>query len=177
LSMSRSFRTLLYEIDGLRYGRGIEQALALNLRDEVRGDGLALSRALSRLEIEWYARDIHPWDRERGLSPEEKAYLFVQQCLRDTEAAISRLFERLPQVDIIEARVLEPKSKMPIIAGTVSRSGLEKNDQLSAGMRLMLSGVTFRLSGWSFDALDVGSDHDQGHEVNHMWDVQAAGRL
>jgi hypothetical protein len=169
--MRKSLQTLLCEIDGIRYRRGIEHALALNLRGEVREDGLSLSRVLNRLEIEWYARDIHPWDRDRDLPPEDRAYLVVQQCLSDTEAAISRLFENLPQVDVIEARVLEPKSKIPIIAGTVCRSGFERNDGLSVGMRLMLSGVTFRLSGWYFDALNLADDQED--IPGHICDVHA----
>jgi hypothetical protein len=150
--MTKAIRRLICEADGFRFQRGIEHALALNLRGEVREDGLTLSRVLSRLEIEWYARDIHPWDRD--LPAEDRPYMFVQQCLSDTEAAISRLFERLPQVDTIDVRVLERRLNMPIIAGTVSRSGLERNSTLSVGMRLMLSGLTFRLSGCYFDALN-----------------------
>lgn len=181
--MSRSFKALLSAIDGFRYRRQIEGALALNLRGEVREDGLALHKVLSRLEVEWYARDIHPWDRDRGLSSEEKDYIFVQQCLSDTEAVISRLFERLPQMDIVEVRVLEPRSKMPIVGGTVSRSDFERDESLSVGMRLVLSGVTFRLSGWCFDALGATADQhlcaaDDQHledHVNRMQEVHAAG--
>lgn len=172
--MRKSLSTLLCKMDSSRYRRGIEHALALNLRGEVREDGLTLSRVLSRLEIEWYARDIHPWDRDRDLSWEDRAYKFVQQCLSDTEAAISRLFARLPQLDTIDVRVLEPKSQRLIIAGTVSRSELEKNESLSVGMRLMLSGITFRLSGWNFDVLGLRDDQDR---QNQTWDLHAVRRL
>lgn len=153
--MNRLLRRLLCKIDGLRYRHGIKQALALNLRGEVRKDGLTLSKAGTSLAIEWYARDIHPWDRDRNLSPEEREHLFLQQCLADTEDAISRLFAELPQVDDIEVRVLEPASKATIIAGSVSRSHLERRDHLSVGMRLRLSGVTFRLSGWHLETLEL----------------------
>jgi len=146
---------LVGEIDGFRFRRGIKHALALNRRGEVRSDGLKLIRVISHMEVEWYARDIHPWDRDRDISPENRSLMFVQQCLSDTEAAVSRLFERFPHVDTIEVRVMEPRSAMSILAGTVSRTGVERNESLSVGMRLMLSGITFRLSGWHFDPLDV----------------------
>lgn len=163
--MKKSVVTLVGGIDGFRFRRGIEHALALNRRGEVRSDGLTLIRAHNHVAIEWYARDIHPWDRNRGLSQEDRSLMFVQQCLSDTEAAISRLFDRFPYMDTIEVRVLDPGSKIPILAGTVSRTGLETNDNLSVGMRLMLSGVTFRLSGWQFDALSIKDDKDEAAQL------------
>ncbi|HVA69081.1 MAG TPA: hypothetical protein VNF45_07180 [Candidatus Binataceae bacterium] len=38
-------------------------------------------RLCSRLEIEWRARDIHPWDS--GVALERRAAMFVEQSLSD----------------------------------------------------------------------------------------------
>jgi hypothetical protein len=86
--------------------RRIERALALHVRGEVRSDGLKLWRLSNRLEIEWRARDIHPWDRHDP--PDKRASLFVRQSLADTESAITRLFQALPQVDMIALTVWSP---------------------------------------------------------------------
>ena len=49
--------------------RRMVKALALNKRPrEVRRDGLSLSQFCNRLQIEWRARDVHPWDRDRSPS-------------------------------------------------------------------------------------------------------------
>ncbi|MGA2889824.1 MAG: hypothetical protein ABSE51_17385 [Terracidiphilus sp.] len=175
--MKNPFSTLLWKFDGFRFRRSIKNALALNLRNEVRPDGLALSKVFSRLEIEWYARDIHPWDRDRNISQEDRALMFEQQCLRDTEAAISRLFERLPQVDTIELRVLEFQSKLPIITATVTRSSLETSETLSVGMRLLLSGAKLFLSDWQYATLELSSNQTRGDAVNRLPEAQAVGRL
>jgi hypothetical protein len=159
--MKRALRTLVGKMNGFRFRRGIGDSLALNRRGEARSDGLTLIRVINHVAIEWYARGIHPWDRDRDISPEDRSLMFVQQCLSDTEAAILRIFERFPHVDSIDVRVLEPQSKRPIIAGTVFEASLETNDNLSVGMRLMLSGLTFRLSGWAFDALDLADEHNE----------------
>ena len=54
---------VLSRFDGYRYKRSIERALALHLRGEARRDGLSAIRMATHLDIEWRARDIHPWDR------------------------------------------------------------------------------------------------------------------
>ena len=146
----------LRKLDSYRYKRKIERALALYLRGEVRRDGLNLTRATAHLELEWRARDIHPWDRG-FLSPAESAAAFVKQSLADTEAAVCRLFENLPQVDVITLRVLDPISDSSIISGTVSRADLlARNEHLSIGMRLRYLGLTYQLSGSLCEALDEG---------------------
>jgi hypothetical protein len=91
---------VLCKLDGYRYNHNIERALALHLSGEARRDGLHATKSTTHLEIEWRARDIHPWDRGL-LSPGEKPAAFVKQSLADTEAAIYRLFEALPQVGVI----------------------------------------------------------------------------
>jgi hypothetical protein len=170
----RTLRAFFQTMASIRYRRAIECALALNRRGEARSDGLVASRVISRLEVEWLARDIHPWDQDRDLSSEERGNLFVEQCLSDTYAATSRLFDSLSQLDTIDIRVLDPESKTTIITGRICRADLENLDHLSVGMRLRLSGATFRLSGWNFDPLDPPGDQDSGVQANTQWDLEAA---
>ena len=124
------------------YRRRIEQALGLERRGEVRKDGLQLGRMQHRLEIRWRARGIHPWDRH--LSGDLRQARFIEQALCDTEAAIARLFEALPEVDMIDLCVTEPESDASILSGTVRRSDFQDvRPSLSVRMRLMDMGVTF----------------------------------
>jgi hypothetical protein len=134
-----------------RYRRKIERALALYLRGEVRRDGLKLKRLSNRLEIEWWARDIHPWDRND--SPDRRAWLFFRQCLADTEAAVMRLFQALPQVDVITLTVLERNSESVIMSGTVDRCAAEPDAELSVGMRLWQRGIRYHSDGSQFEPL------------------------
>jgi hypothetical protein len=132
------------------YRRRLEYALALTGRGEVRRDGLRLDRIRSRLEIQWRARDIHPWDRDSP--PEKRAQILLEQALADTEEAISRLFEALPEVDVIELAVIQPASEGVMLAGTVERSAWsEKPQHLSVKMRLQEMGVGYRLAGSYFE--------------------------
>jgi hypothetical protein len=146
--------TLLRKLDGLRYQRSIERALALHSRGEIRSDGLGATNLATQLQIEWRARGIHPWDR--GLvAPAQRAAAFVEQSLADTEAAICRLFEALPQVDVIALRVLDRTSETVIISGTVSRLAVSARDQnLSTGMRLLYLGLTYHSAGSLFEPLE-----------------------
>jgi hypothetical protein len=145
---------LLRRLDGFRYKHSIERALALHLRGEARQDGLSPASLTTHLEIEWRARDIHPWDRPL-LSRSEKAAVFVSQSLADTEAAVHRLFEALPQVDVITLRVLDYTSENVIISGTVPRASIsDRNEQLSIGMRLRYLGLTFHSAGSLFEPLE-----------------------
>ncbi len=146
-----------WKIDRCR--RRVERALGLNLRGEVRRDGLKLTHFQNRLEIEWRARDVHPWDRD--LPPERRMPLFVEQVLADTEAAVSRLFEKLPVVDVIDLRVLHPDSGTVIIEGTVFRSTLNRNRHLlSVKMRLLELGISYRLVGSRFQSPAPNFDPD-----------------
>jgi hypothetical protein len=156
--MWRLLANLTKRLDTLRYRRGIERALALHLRDEVRSDGLKLRKMTNRLEIEWCARDIHPWDRHDP--PDERAWLFVRQCLADTEATITRLFQELPQVDMIAVTVLEPHSESVIMAGIVDRCVGEPDAGLSVGMRLWQQGIKYHSDGFQFEPLGSGDDPD-----------------
>jgi len=144
--MWRLLQSFLGKPDHWRYHRKIRRALALHLRGEGRRDGLTLDDVTSRLEIRWRARDIHPWDRH--LLRYEREVRFAEQALADTEAAVVRLFERLPEVDVIELSVLEPKSETLIAAGTVHRSDMNaaRPHLLSVGMRLREVGITYRFA-------------------------------
>jgi hypothetical protein len=134
--------------------RKIDHALALHLRGEARPDGLKLISVCNMLQIQWRARDIHPWDRD---SPRwERDQAFVAQSLADTEAAIARLLESMPQVDVLEVSVLAPESERMIMSGTVCRSSLtEVSARLSIGMRLRNLGIIYHSAGSQFEWLDA----------------------
>jgi hypothetical protein len=134
-----------------RLRRKVIGALEVNRRAGVRNDGLSLKGMRNRLEVEWRARGTHPWDQ--GLPPERAAQTFVQQCLADVDAAISRLFATLPEVDEIELRVLDPASGDPILAGTVSRAEVAAVTAGSIGMKLKSLGLVYRLANWQFESL------------------------
>ena len=151
--MWRILRTCWRKLRVLRYQRRIGHALALHLRGEARRDGLRLLGICNRLEIQWRARDIHPWDRD--LPPEAKASMFVEQCMTDTEAAIFRLFEALPYVDVIDLNVLCPTAGIWIMAGTVNRADLDKSGSLaSVKMRLRNLSVSYHLARSSLPSLE-----------------------
>jgi hypothetical protein len=142
--MLRVLRTFLSRLNLWRYQRRIKQAL--HLRGAARRDGLTVDNVSSRLEIRWRARDIHPWDRH--LAKYERDVMFADQALTDTEAAVVRLFEGLPQIDVIELSVLDPKSETLIAAGTVHRSDLNaaRPRLLSVGMRLREVGIRYHFA-------------------------------
>jgi len=134
-----------------RLRRKVIGALEVNRRAGVRNDGLSLKSMRNRLEVEWQAREIHPWDQ--GVPPERAAQKFVQQCLEDVDAAISRLFATLPDTDEIVLRVLDPTSGDPIVAGTVTRAEAAAASAGSLGMKLKSLGLVFRLANWRFESL------------------------
>jgi len=134
-----------------RLRRRVIGALEVNPRAGVRNDGLPLKSIRSRLEVEWQARDIHPWDQ--GIAPEEAAQRFAQQCLEDVDAAISSLFESLPETDEIELRVFDPTSGNPIVEGAVTRVEAAAATAGSVGMKLKSLGLVYRLANWQFESL------------------------
>ena len=122
----------------------IQEALSLHRRGEARRDGLTLLQASHRLEIEWRARDVHPWDR--GSESAERGRIFAEQSLEDSDAVLSRLFKELPAVDVIAFRVLHPDSSRQILAGTVERSARVPDTRgLSTRTRLWHRGVTISI--------------------------------
>ena len=138
----RLFRCWLQTLKLRIYRRRIEKLLALHDRGEVRCDGLRLNRLRNRLELQWRARDVHPWDRT--LSAERRAKAFLDQATADTEAVIERAFESMPQVDVIDLAVIDPASEVTIISGAVDRSVWAGMRSLrSARMRLMELGVRY----------------------------------
>jgi len=150
------FKNLLRRLYLHDHRRGIESALALHHRGEVRTDGLTLMRSTHRLEIEWRAREIHPWDR--GSEHVEGDPQFVEQSLSDTDAALSRLFIALPEVDVIDFRVVHPGSDACILAGTVERTApVPSTRRLSPRTRLWHRGVTAMLVGVVAFALFAGA--------------------
>ena len=97
--------------------------------------------------------------RIRHLPSEKRLSLLIEQCLPDTEAAVSRLFEALPEVHILDLRVLAPASQSPIIEGTVYRSTLNpKRRLISVKMRLIELGLHYRLVGSCFANLYASHD-------------------
>lgn len=135
-------QTLHYRLATWWHRHRIRHALALQRRGEVRPDGLELASVCSRLDIQWRARDVHPWDCD--LPCETTARMFREQSLTDTEAAILRLFNALPQVDVIGVTVLEPTRDTALIVGKVHRSAVNQSRRLlSVRMRLRELGLTY----------------------------------
>ena len=97
-----------------------------------------------RLEIRWRARNVHPWDRQ--CTRDEREALFAEQALADTEAAVHRLFKRLPYIDVIDLSVLDPISDALIATGTVHRLELKNTQLLSVRMRLRELGIKYRFA-------------------------------
>jgi hypothetical protein len=115
---------------------------------------LQLDRVCNRLEIQWRARDIHPWDR--GLPAHERARLFAAQSLADTESAISEIFEALPHIDVLDMAVLDPVSDAVLLAGSVNRAAVPAQRQTTSSVRMRLNalGVRYRLVDTYFEALN-----------------------
>jgi len=142
--MWQTIGVLFRKLERWRHRHNVDRSLALHLRGEARSDGLSLIRVRDRLEVRWRARDIHPWDAEAS----NKAQLFGEQLLTDTEAVILRLFKALPQVDLIDLKIFEPTSDTVIMAGVVHRSELDAvRSLMSIRMRLQQMGVSSRLWG------------------------------
>ena len=140
-----SLKNLLQERKAFREHKVIQESLALHHRGEVRRDGLSLNRASHHLEIEWRARDIHPWDRTDDT--EIKDSLFAEQSAADADAVLSRLFKALPEIDVIEFRVIHPDSNARILAGTVERAApVPRTRDASPRTRLWHRGVTIAVS-------------------------------
>jgi hypothetical protein len=136
--------------------RSIERALALN-RTEVRPDGLRSEGVSLRLGISWRARNVHPWDFD--LVGERRARRLVEQTFSDTVAALSRLFVALPEVDVIDLRVLEEDVRKDgiLMRGSILRRDFETWRPSSTAMRLKLLGVNYNLVNSRFEPLDASS--------------------
>ena len=126
--------------------RRLAKALGIGRRPADSADVTPLRHVSTHMEIEWYARDIHPWDRD--LPDKRKAALFAEGSLAHTATAIRRAFERFPEVTSVSIRVLAPRKPHGILfAGSVSRldlAGVPEN--LSPAMTLKLLGITYQMS-------------------------------
>jgi hypothetical protein len=130
------------------YRRRIEQALQLQRRGAARKDGLQLGNLQHRLEILWRARDTHPWDAH--LPSSVKQSRLIEQALIDTEAALTRLFKALPEVDVIDLCVTDPSSSATILSGLVARSDFQ-NRQPSPSVRMRLQEIGVNLESVETD--------------------------
>ena len=135
-------RSMFRKLQLRLYKQSIGDALALHRRNEVRSDGLTLDTIRNRLEICWYARDLHPWDN--GLSPELRESAFNHQAMEDTEAAVHRILERRPEVAVIEITVLDPRSSALLASGTVQRSAMNACGLRSPSVRMRLGELGIR---------------------------------
>jgi len=149
--MFEGVRHFAFALGPDRLRRRVLRALALNRVGQARTDGLSLSHLSNHLEVQWRAREVHPWDRD--LPPTRVAQLFVEQCLDDTSAALQRLFSALPEIDIIEFKVTHPASCAPIVSGSVTRLEIQNAKACSSRMRLKQLGVSYRLHDWQFEPL------------------------
>ncbi|MGA2408963.1 MAG: hypothetical protein ABSG46_01060 [Candidatus Binataceae bacterium] len=138
-------KRLLKARESRRMRDAVTKALALHLRGEARTDDLTLMDMSVRMQLQWRARDIHPWDRD--LPPARAAKKLAKQCLSDAEAALERLFAACPDVDVIELSVIEPDpdGNRRVMFGTVRRDEFVQWHPLSTDMRLRLVGVHYRL--------------------------------
>jgi hypothetical protein len=136
---------------GLR--RAIDRALALKPRGGVKRDKLRVNWLSGQLQVEWAAREIHPWDRD--LPPDRQAKMFCDQTITDVDRAVGKLFQALPEIDAITIRVVEPNNaRRVLIAGTVLRKDLSvARSPSSSRMRLKLLGIQYQTDGERLEAL------------------------
>ena len=93
--------------------------------------------------MEWQARAVHPWDRD--LPPCRQVEVYFEQAVADTDLAIPRIFQRLPEIDVIEIRVLDTQDPTKImLAGVVTREdALAPDLPYSPKMRLKMMGIQY----------------------------------
>ncbi len=98
----------------------VNRSIALWPRGGVVNDRLVLHKLSGQLQLEWHARAVHPWDRDLPTCRQVEAYF--EQAVADTDFAIRRIFQRLPEIDVIEIRVLDTQDPTKImLAGVVTR--------------------------------------------------------
>jgi hypothetical protein len=176
-------RTFRESLNQIRVRRIVRKALALAPRGCVRNDVLMLHelRKFSgqELQLHWWARNVHPWDQT--LSVARRCELFSQQALHDTESALIRLFQRLPDLKEVAFRVLDPGVPNRVIPGAheqreeaplerhefdpkvILAGNVERNDVIpeprspSIKMRLLMMGVRFLMVGGHLEPLAAGN--------------------
>jgi hypothetical protein len=141
-------------VQALRTGamtREVTRSLRLSPRGAVAHDVLDMTALSLLLRVEWRARDVHPWDRD--LSERQQAQLFAQQCLEDVEAAMTRLFERVPEMHALELVVRDPRSNAVIMSGVVHRDDLLGASHLALEMKLRTVGMKYQLFDRRFESV------------------------
>ena len=121
----------------------VNRSLALWPRGGVVNDRLLLHKLSGQLQLEWQARAVHPWDRDLPTCRQLEAYF--EQAVADTDFAIRRMFQRLPEIDVIEIRVLDTQDPTKImLAGVVTREdALAADLSYSPKMRLKMMGIQY----------------------------------
>ena len=121
----------------------VNGSLALWPRGGVANDRLVLHKVSGQLQLEWHARAVHPWDRDLPTCRRVDAYF--EQAVVDTDFAIRRIFQRLPEIDVIEIRVLDTQDPAKImLAGVVTREDALDADLFSSPkMRLKMMGIQY----------------------------------
>jgi hypothetical protein len=142
----------------------VRRALALRPRGAILNDVLILNNlnlSARCLKLEWRARDVHPWERDLPLT--EQAELFSEQALRDTDAALIRLFQGLPEIEQIEFQVLKPAGLGDVLlTGAVDRESVLASERpLSLRMRLLNLGVTYE----SLNVIGVASSAQRARKA------------
>lgn len=121
----------------------VNRSLALWPRGGVANDRLLLHKLSGQLQLDWHARAVHPWDRDLPTYRQLEAYF--EQAVADTDLAIRRIFQRLPEIDVIEIRVLDTQDPTKImLAGVVTREdALAADLSYSPKMRLKMMGIQY----------------------------------
>lgn len=119
-----TFHNFLRALSSYCLRKDVKKALALNRQGEARRDGLVLVSTSHCLDIEWRARAIHPWDRDR--SKEEQDKLFLEQLYCDVDTALLRLFATFPDIDVIRFKASKVGSHEPLLEGEVKRLSEER---------------------------------------------------
>ena len=139
-------------VQALRTGamtREVTRSLRLSPRGAIAHDVLDMTALSLRLRVEWQATDVHPWDRD--LSEPQQAQLFARQCLEEVDAAITRLFERVPEMYVLELGVRDPRSNAMIVSGVVHRDDLPGASRLALEMKLRTVGMKYQLFDRRFE--------------------------
>lgn len=121
----------------------VNRSLALWPRGGIANDRLLLHKVSGQLQLEWRARAVHPWDRDLPACRQVEVYF--EQAVADTDFAIRRIFQRLPEIDVIEIRVLDTQDPTKImLTGVVTREdALAADLPYSPKMRLKMMGIQY----------------------------------
>jgi hypothetical protein len=82
--------------------------------------------------------------------------------LEDVDAAITRLFEQLPEADTLEVRVLREGDNQLLFHGRVERAEIAMASHSSPFMKLKSLGIKFRISNWQLEPLLAFEDDGVG---------------